>query len=72
MKRVNENVSDYKKLYTMAELFDYYAENKNVTSCIEDVKRAVDKLAGGREPMELVEKLKITNTFRSMAANFAE
>ncbi|MBQ3016846.1 MAG: hypothetical protein IJD79_08720 [Clostridia bacterium] len=72
VKRVKENVADYKKLYTMAELFDYYAENKNVTSCIEDVKRAVDKLAGGREPMELVEKLKITNTFRSMAANFAE
>lgn len=69
-KRVAENLSDYKKLYTMAELFDYYAENANVDDCVFDIKQALTVMAEGREAMSLVDKLKITNSFKSSASSF--
>ncbi len=69
-KRVAENLSDYKKLYTMAELFDYYAENAVVDDCIADIKRALGLMAEGRDAMNLADKLKITNSFRTAAAVF--
>ena len=71
-KRICENVSDYKKLYTMAELFDCYIENDDLEVCISDVKRAIETMALGKEAMDLVDKLKITNSFKTAALSFEE
>lgn len=69
-KRIRENVADYKKLYTMAELFDAYVENSDLALCIENTEKAIAKLESGREATSLVDKLRITNVFKRDADTF--
>ena len=70
-KRTLENVADYKKLYTMAELFDAYVENSDLTLCVENAKKAIAVLEEGREATPLVDKLRITNSFKRDADSFS-
>ena len=70
-KRTLENVADYKKLYTMADLFDAYVENSELELCIENVKKSLALLEAGKEATSLVDKLRITNSFKRDAENFA-
>ena len=69
-KRTAENVADYKKLYTMADLFDAYVENSDLALCIENVKKVLAVLEAGKEAASLVDKLRITNSFKRDADNF--
>ena len=69
-KRVSENIADYKKLYTMAELFDAYVENEKLDLCIEEVKSCLKKLSNGKEATSLPDKLRITSAFKRDADTF--
>lgn len=70
-KRVRENVSDYKKLYTMAELFDAYIENDNLDVCVQNFKDLLKKLEEGKEAVSLVDKLRITSSFKRDADTYS-
>ena len=71
-KRIRENVADYKKLDTMADLFDAYVENGDLAKCLEVAKKYLSKLEEGKEAMSLVDKLRITNAFKRDADTFTE
>ena len=69
-KRTAENLADYKKLYTMADLFDAYVENDELSNCIANAKAAIRKLEEGKEATALVDKLRITNAFKRDADTY--
>ena len=70
VKRIKNNVDDFMKLSSYANLFDLYVENENIPKCIADVERALETLMQGSAVMTDAEKRAVTDSFRVEAEGF--
>ena len=71
IKRVKNNVCDFKQLSSYATLFDFYVENESVSECIEAIEKALDSLMQGSAVMTDLQKRAITDGFKIEADSFA-
>lgn len=69
-KRVFENVSDYKKLCGISSLFDLYAENEDLSSCVLEIRNSLKDFLLGKPVMTEEEKCKVTESFEKEAESF--
>ena len=69
-KRLRENVSDYKKLHTMHELFDLYLENNDLNACLKQARESLSLMSKGIFVMDESAKIKITASFAEEAREF--
>lgn len=69
-KRVFENVSDYKKLCGISSLFDLYAENEDLSSCVLEIRNSLKDFLLGKPVMTEEEKCEVTESFKKEAESF--
>lgn len=58
-RRLSENAKDYKKMPELAELFDAFVENANLSVCTDTVRAHLSVLKSGKEAMSPCERREI-------------